>query len=185
MVVRIGEKSQGSFTNPLGLLNDCHRRIEAFLGMLIAVTTQAQGAALNGEQRSALESSLRYFREAAPKHTLDEEESLFPRMRAVRNAQVKAALAKIEALEKDHKAAEENHREVEMLGRRWLAEGRLPAEAVRRLAERLDELSALYRKHIQAEETEVFPFAGKILDPSAIEAIGREMAARRGIALEA
>ena len=33
------------------------------------------------ETRVALESALRYFREAAPKHTADEEESLFPRLR--------------------------------------------------------------------------------------------------------
>lgn len=185
MVVRIGDKPEGSFTNPLGLLNDCHRRIESFLRMLITVTAQAQGAELNREQRSALESSLSYFKEAAPKHTMDEEGSLFPRMRAVQGGRVKAAFAKIEALEKDHKVAEACHGEVESLGRRWLVEGSLSAEAVRRLAERLDELFALYRRHIQVEETEVFPLAGKILEPSEIEAIGREMAGRRGIALEA
>jgi hypothetical protein len=38
---------------------------------------------LNEEQRGAFEAALRYFREAAPKHTADEEESLFPRLRRI------------------------------------------------------------------------------------------------------
>jgi len=45
---------------------------------------------LTEETRAALESALRYFREAAPKHTADEEESLFPRMRQKRDPNVEA-----------------------------------------------------------------------------------------------
>ena len=36
---------------------------------------------LADDARNSLETALRYFREAAPKHTADEEESLFPRLR--------------------------------------------------------------------------------------------------------
>jgi hypothetical protein len=38
---------------------------------------------LTEETRAALETALRYFREAAPKHTADEEESRFPRLRQI------------------------------------------------------------------------------------------------------
>lgn len=133
-------------------------------------------------EREALESALRYFREAAPKHTLDEEESLFPRMRRLSNRPAQAALDRLDALEEDHRRSVEGHEKVERLGRLWLKEGRLSEERVRRLAETLDRLSDIYQKHIHTEETDIFPLAGKTLGPSDLEEIGREMAARRGFA---
>jgi hypothetical protein len=62
-------------------LSDCHRRIEKFLEQIIRVCTTARGGELNAGQREALEVALRYFRQAAPLHTADEETSLFPRVR--------------------------------------------------------------------------------------------------------
>ena len=79
MPIVIGAKGESDFTDPIGMLGDCHRRIERFLNVLVSVAEQARGEAMNAEQHSALET-LRYFREAAPKHTADEEESLFPRL---------------------------------------------------------------------------------------------------------
>ena len=77
MPIAIGQKLESDFRNPLGLLSDCHRRIERFLDGLIAISEEAQGNKLDDVQRQQFEVGLRYFREAAPKHTLDEEESLF------------------------------------------------------------------------------------------------------------
>ena len=77
MRITIGAKQESGFDDPIGLLGDCHRRIEQFLSILVAVADQARGGRLNHDQRIALETGLRYFREAAPKHTADEEESLF------------------------------------------------------------------------------------------------------------
>ena len=54
-------------------MSDCHRRIERFLTVLVRV---AERGSLEGEARGAFEAALRYFRDAAPKHTADEEESL-------------------------------------------------------------------------------------------------------------
>src|ERR1044072_5942127 len=99
MPVQIGQRAE-SFSNPLGLLTDCHRRIEMFLRALTTVAGKSDGA-LDAEQRDALEKSLTYFRDAAPKHPADEEESLFPRMRRVENAEVRAALAQVDSLERE------------------------------------------------------------------------------------
>ncbi len=82
MPVVIGAKPESGFRDPIGLLTDCHRRVERFLSVLVQVGAQTQGGSLTSEQRTALETALRYFRDAAPKHTADEEESLFPRLRA-------------------------------------------------------------------------------------------------------
>src|SRR5574340_255261 len=115
-MVNIGERPASGFDDPMGLLGDCHRRLERFLNALITVTEQANGGVLSAEQREALEKSLRYFREAAPKHTSDEEESLFPRLRAVGDLRVQAVLNRVHTLEADHRAAVVDHTEVEKLG---------------------------------------------------------------------
>ena len=106
MPIVIGAKRESDFTDPIGMLGDCHRRIEMFLNVLVRVAEQVHGDALNEEQRGALETALQYFREAAPKHTADEEESLFPRLRRIEDAGVRTFLARIESLEEEHVCAD-------------------------------------------------------------------------------
>src|SRR5690242_8284716 len=118
MPVVIGSKPESTFSDPVGLLTDCHRRIERFLGVLVQVSNQA--APLNDDQRASLDTALRYFREAAPKHTADEEESLFPRLRALQRAELTPVLQKMDALENDHDQAEGIHGEIDRLGQSWL-----------------------------------------------------------------
>jgi len=81
--VTIGAAQESNFANPLGLLKDCHRRIERFLGVLVKVATEASEGPLNAERRQAMEAALSYFQRAAPLHTADEEEDLFPELRRV------------------------------------------------------------------------------------------------------
>ncbi len=185
MPITIGNKIESNYSNPLGLLGDCHRRIERFLDVLIKVTSQARGAELNEDQRHAVEVALRYFREAAPKHTRDEEESLFPRMLASADERARSALALLDGLHTDHVLADAWHAEVEALASQWLSEGALSAQSVDRLTELLDQLHSTYQRHITIEDHEVFPLAGQILGASELATVGREMAARRSIDLNA
>jgi hemerythrin-like domain-containing protein len=177
----IGAKRESDFTDPIGILGDCHRRIERFLNALLTVATGAKGAPLSNEQQTALAASLRYFREAAPKHTADEEESLFPRLCRLDRPDLQPLLARINSLQQDHECAEKSHRQVEHLGQLWLADGRLSTQDAEHLATVLTQLAELYRRHIAMEDTEVFPFAAHALASSERHAIGAEMAARRGI----
>jgi hemerythrin-like domain-containing protein len=181
MPIVIGAKRESSFTDPIGLLGDCHRRVERFLAQLVHVATLAHGEPFTGEQRTAWETALRYFREAAPKHTADEEESLFPRLRTVDRPDVKALLARVDGLERDHVRAGAGHAEVDRLGQAWLADGRLSPEEASRLADVLAELAELYRAHLAIEDTEVFPLAAEVLSAVDRHAIGGEMAVRRGL----
>jgi hemerythrin-like domain-containing protein len=185
MPITIGKKTESDYSNPLGLLSDCHRRIEQFLDALIKVTSQARGAALNEDQRQALEVALRYFREAAPKHTLDEEESLFPRMHASGDERARSAISLLDELHADHERADAGHAEIEALGSRWLSEGALSSESTDRLSEVLDQLHSTYKNHIAIEDQRVFPLAGQILTDADLAAVGREMATRRSIDLNA
>lgn len=181
MPVTIGAKIDSDFSDPLGMLSDCHRRIERFLQALAAVVAEAKGGALSAEQRRALENSLRYFREAAPKHTADEEESLFPVLRRSGGSDAEPLLKQVDALEKDHDFASNTHAEVERLGQKWLADGSLSAQEIDALSGHVASLVELYRQHIECEDSIVFPAAAKILSDADRARIGIEMAARRSV----
>lgn len=179
MPVQIGMGAH-NFSHPTGLLSDCHRRIEMFLNTLEAVAKVIDHPATD-QTRGALQSALRYFRESAPKHTADEEESLFPRLRQVHDEEAQSALQKLDQLEKDHETADLQHAQVERLGQLYLSQGSLsPADAAD-FGKVIASLQALYRPHISIEDQMVFPIAARVLGESDQAAIGEEMAARRGI----
>lgn len=181
MPIVIGGKPESSFADPIGLLIDCHRRIERFLAVLARVGEQARGGPLTAEQGAALETALRYFREAAPKHTADEEQTLFPLLRSLDSQEVIAVLSKVDALEHQHAEADRSHAEIDRLGAKWLAGGSLSTEEAQRFSSLIAALTELYEGHIAVEEGELFPTAAAALDPREREAIGSEMAARRGL----
>jgi len=181
MPVTLGQTPDAGFDQPLKLLRDCHRRIEKFLGLLVRIADERHGGSLDREYREAFEAALRYFKNAAPRHTRDEEDSLFPRLRRLDDPRARRVMATIDALQDDHLAADARHAEVDDLGRRWLHDDRLPEASVARLRRLLVELSDTYRRHIAEEDDVIFPLAGELLDASQLNQIGREMAQRRGI----
>jgi hemerythrin-like domain-containing protein len=210
MGIKIGDAPQSDFSDPLGLLSDCHRRIEHFLGILVAVGRHAfepvlskldsvqpdastsrkisvpelpadLACRLDDDQRNAIAAALDYFRTASPRHTADEEESLFPRILNSGDERAAAGLAMLENLNRDHEVAEEMHSAVEILFKGWISEDRLSTPDAQTLVVTLDKLSELYRRHIAIEDAEVFPLAGVVLTPAEIAEVGQEMAQRRGI----
>ncbi len=184
MPVQIGQEAH-HFGQPIGLMTDCHRRIERFLETLKTVASTARGGELSQEQRLALSGALQYFRDSAPKHTADEELSLFPRLRAAGGPDVEAVLAEIEKLEIDHVRADRLHREINQLGETWLRNGRLPKDSAEQFLAFIERLSIMYAAHIALEDARVFPVAQRVLSPETQQAIGREMAGRRKVAIAA
>ncbi|MCC6422559.1 MAG: hemerythrin domain-containing protein [Phycisphaerales bacterium] len=180
MPVKLGAKAEHDFEQPLGLLGDCHRRIENFLGVLIRVADIGSDQPLTTQQREALIVALRYFGSAAPRHTADEEESLFPRMRQLDDPRVQEAMAKLDALEADHQKADVAHKEVDVIGRKWLDQGTISTPELVRMKELLQMLLELYQRHIQVEDQEIFPLASEVLANDQVSQIGQEMAKRRG-----
>jgi hemerythrin-like domain-containing protein len=181
MAVTLGAKPEHGFDEPLGLLGDCHRRIERFLDILQRVLNDADGGALNEEHRRAVEAALTYFKSAAPRHTQDEEQSLFPLLRGSDSPQVHEALSVLDSLEHDHSAADVAHAEVEFWYRRWMDLGPLARPQSRKLKGVLDSLQAMYRRHIEVEDRSIFPLADQILNRDQRARIGQEMAERRGL----
>jgi hemerythrin-like domain-containing protein len=176
MPVHIGQAEPG-FEDPLALMAACHRRIERFLAVLVDLATRVHGGTLTASESGALETALRYFRDAAPHHTHDEESCLFPTLEKAGGGDVRYLFD----LERDHRRAERLHATADRIGLIWIKQGTLDASRAAALQAALAELSALYREHIRIEEEHVFPSARRTLSREVLERIGRDMAARRGV----
>lgn len=172
MAVKIGQAEPG-FEDPIGLLAACHRRIERFLGVLCRAAEAYDGADLDAATRASLTTALRYFREAAPHHTEDEEEDLFPMLAGSEDG--------IATLQDEHRHAEDLHAQVDRLGAAWLEKGWLTENELASLRTALRELASLYEAHIAFEEKAVFPAARRVLGKAELREMGRHMAARRGV----
>ena len=175
MAVQIGAKPDSNFDDPIGMLTDCHRRIERFLDILCLVAERAAGRPLTGEESAAAQVALEYFRVGGQRHNADEEQSLFPRLRAAANGE---GFAEIGGLEGDHQDASRLHEAVEELFEKWIHTGEL-GEGQAELLAATSSLKRLYVEHIRLEEQVVFPRAAKVLNKKAIAAIGEEFKARR------
>ena len=102
---------------------------------------------------------LQYFRTGGQRHTADEEESLFPRLRKS-NAK---SFEEIDRLEEDHHEANDLHGSVERLYSAWIESGGLGLEETQQLLSQTARLKQLYSDHIQVEETIVFARAIQVL----------------------
>jgi hemerythrin-like domain-containing protein len=181
MPVQIGAKTH-NFTDPTGLLSDCHRRVEMFLGSLEAVARLIDRPATKETSR-ALESALRYFAEAAPKHTADEEESLFPRLRQIQDPEIESAFSRLAQLEEEHRWAAPLHAEVDRLGTQYLSTSSLSRAEVGDFRKAVASLASMYQQHIGVEDSLVFPLAARMLSDAEKVAIAEEMAGRRRVKL--
>jgi hemerythrin-like domain-containing protein len=176
MAVQIGARPDSGFDDPLGMLADCHRRIERFLDILCGVAQQAQDRPLSSEERGAVEAALHYFREAGPRHNRDEEESVFPRLRG---CGADEALDEMRRLEAEHGEAREQHDELDGLYSRLIEEGTLSLRDTSRLQTSAANLRQIYGEHIRIEEEIVFPCAARLIAPKELAAIGAEFRVRR------
>src|SRR5579884_2040993 len=102
MLITIGKKPESDFDDPVGMLRDCHKRITYFLNTLAIAAKNIPGQPLPEDVQGAVLNSLRYFREAAPNHNADEEQSLFPRMRT---SMEQSPAALMQSLEDEHRRA--------------------------------------------------------------------------------
>lgn len=175
MAIQIGAKPDSGFDDPIGMLKDCHRRIQSFLRILCVVVDRAQGRSLTGEERGAVQSALQYFRTGGQRHTADEEESLFPRLRK----SAAESFDELDRLEDDHREANDLHESVERLYSTWIASGELGSQETTQLLSQTTRLQQLYSDHIQVEESTVFAKASQLLDSHTIAAIGIEFRFRR------
>ena len=157
---------------PLERLQACHGRIEE---QLQALERLAHRASATGAEAAAAQSVLGFFETVGAQHHRDEDEDLFPLLRARA-----AAVGRIEVAA----AIDEIEREHATLAAQWqrLREA-LSAIAAQRHA-RFDAGEAgrfawLYRRHMDRETQLVLPFARETLGTQERAELGARMAARR------
>lgn len=159
---------------PLERLQACHGRIEEQLQALERIAHRASPGA---EEPAAAQSLLGFFETTGAQHHRDEDEDLFPLLRARA-----AALGRIEVAA----AIDELEREHATLHAQW----RRLRESLSAIASqphaRLDPGEAgrfawLYRRHMDRETQLVLPFARVSLGAAERAAFGARMAKRRAV----
>lgn len=166
------DSSAPSFDDPLGMLAACHRRIERQLATLGRLQRHLPEHGCDADARAAATAILKYFDGPAPNHHADEETSLFPRLEAAARIQAAALIAD---LERDHDVLATSWRRM-----RPLLAGIAAGNRANLSPKQVSDLCSRYAAHIAREESELLPLAAKMLDGAALDAIGLEMASRRG-----
>ena len=174
---RLGAQAGPTFDEPLDMLEACHERIEAQLATLEKLLAHLAAAGCDEEGRSAARAVMRYFDTAGVHHHVDEDEDLFPVLRAMSAGEGRLEIgATLYELEREHETMSALYARLrESLDA--LARGageRLDAGEVARFA-------ALYRRHIQVEASTILPYARQALDANQRGRLGARMAERRRI----
>jgi len=165
------------FSQPLDALKDCHDRTRAQCAALRELAKRLPSHGCDAPAQQAASGILRYFDGAGRHQAEDEEHDLFPRMIAAAAGQAAERIALLTArLEREHREMGESWLNLRD-GLECIAHGENAL---------LDELEVsrfceLYRAHIAVEDADVIPLAAALLDDDALAALGRAMAARRGV----
>ena len=159
------------FDDPLGLLAACHQRMLDHCALLERLPAWLSDQGIDDDARHLAERVLRYFDTAARHHHADEEEDLFPLLRS--NT---ALVSLLDTLEREHATLEDAWRRLAPLLKDIL-DGRTAPE----LDTTIGAFVIAYRQHIDRENTELLPAAGRLLTPAQVTALGQAMANRRGV----
>jgi hypothetical protein len=181
MPLKIGPRLDHGFDKPLELLSDCHRCIEYFLEVLVAITDQVYGGPLTASHRSQLDGALAYCATVAWRDAirLTKKRAFSPVCAPWTTLRETTHSICSGRLEHDHADADQHHAAVDRLVRQWLTNGWLTASEVDRLRDHLVALQTMYQQHIAIEDRELLPTAGRLLSAEELRDIGREMAAQR------
>jgi len=169
---RGGLEAGSSYAAPFGLLAACHERVQRSLDLLLRLLAHALSQGPDRLAQDAAADVLRYFDIAAPLHHQDEERHVFPALPGDPRCQRLIA----------------QHREIDT---QWQALraglqdlARLDAAQLLDLEQQAQAFAALHEAHLRCEDELVFPAAAVQLDAAAQQAMGSEMAARRGLRLK-
>lgn len=161
------------FDQPFEMLAACHDRVRRSLDLLLRLQAHLAAHGADGQAQGAARDVMRYFDLAAPAHHEDEERHVFPALLAADRA---AHEALVERLRQDHRAMAEAWATLRP-GLQAVAEGRWSGAETAGWAA----FVALYEDHARAEDDRAFPAARALFGAADQAAMGREMAARRGL----
>lgn len=176
MLTPLGKKARPvKEPDAVDLLLECHDRIRRFtrLATWLAHADDAPSVAV----KETAESVLRYFTEALPRHSADEDRSIAPRLSARRIPATVAAA--VESMTRQHGTLEET---LTLLIPMWRALAADPSSISKHTAAMeplVDRLRGLWDVHLHLEEAIVFPAIRANLTPNAMNEVLAEMRARR------
>jgi hemerythrin-like domain-containing protein len=165
-----------TFEQPFEMLEACHERVHRMLDLLARLRAHLAQHGADEQARQAARDVMRYFDQAAPQHHRDEELHVFPPLLAQGEP---ATVKVVQQLQRDHERMETGWAAARSL-LDGIAEGRLTGLDASQ-AQCLDDFASLYGAHIEAEEGIAYPATRALLDADAQQAMGREMAMRRGV----
>jgi iron-sulfur cluster repair protein YtfE (RIC family) len=163
----------GDTSDAVDLLLGCHQRIRHFTAMALRL---AAPDAPRDQIGAAAGAVYRYYSVALPLHEADENQSVYPRLRAA----LSAAGATLAAAA--NQAMVDQHVEIDKLIARLLPQwAELPAhpEKAPATAATAARLHAAWQEHLELEEQVVFPALRSFLTPQDRDAIRQEMSQRR------
>ena len=162
------------FREPVDYLYADHFRQRVVCGFLDEIAQDPEA----GRVPEIAALVLDYLVRDLPQHTADEEQDLFPRLRA--RCKPEDQVERIIML-----LSEEHARDQEVVlalpaGLRSLVEGR-PLPQPELFVQAASTFAECQRRHLAWEEGVIFPLARKRLQPDDLAELGRNMAARRGL----
>jgi hemerythrin-like domain-containing protein len=176
--VLIGIRRSGAIEGEADVVTallDCHDRIRRFTGTTAALA--ATRDAPRAEIAEAARAARRYFVEALPNHSADEEQSIAPRLLAL--ALPDSVREAVLEMTREHAPIHATLNAIVPRLEDVAADpGRLAAHADA-LHESVSRLSAMWAEHLGREESIVFPAVRLLLPKEAQDEILKEMRARR------
>lgn len=157
-------------------LDECHRRVLARLDELSGLVAAVEAGESNPAMRTLAASIAQFLGNDARRHHEDEERHVFPPLLASGNADLVQAVLR---LQQDHCWIEEDWFELESHVQA-IATGYGTCD-IDTLREGTAILAALYKEHIALEESMVYPEAHARIGAAGLDAMAREMIARRRI----
>ena len=167
------------FEAPFDMLATCHDRVRRMLALQAKLQQHLLDKGCDDAARQAARDVMRYFDIAAPLHHQDEELHVFPPLLAGTDAALRTLVQRLQ----------QDHRQMEVA---WIA-ARRALQAVADSTESgwtpltdtqaaaLNQFAALYRQHLEDEDTVAYPAAQTALLPAAVQAMSADMMQRRGV----
>jgi iron-sulfur cluster repair protein YtfE (RIC family) len=171
----IGPLPENLFREPIDCLYADHFRLWSICDHLDRLASED----VTDPVPQIAQAVIKYLEQDLPLHIADEEDDLFPllRIRCDPAHNIEAVVATLH---------DEHQNEMQLRGAlvphlRRIAAGQ-PPERLAAIGRRFAIIAGNIRRHLSCEESLILPLARRQLSPEDMKAIGRRMAARRGIA---
>lgn len=180
-----GSRPAASFDEPFEMLAACHGNAERMLRLLERLAARLAETGSDEAAQQAARDVVRYFDIAAPAHHEDEERHVFPALAAHGTPEQKQL---VERLKQDHVEMSRRWQAIKLdldqvISGQWTVKTHSAAsrDAESAAPAGWTSFAALYRAHIEAEESGAYPAVQAALDETARTEMGREMAQRRSV----